>query len=88
MAKSIVGAQDFIEVYINAPLEICEARDVKGLYQKARKREIKGFTGIDSPYEAPENPAIEVLTNQLSIEEAADLILNHIRPLIMYNQPD
>lgn len=88
MAKSIVGAQDFIEVYINAPLEVCEARDVKGLYQKARKGEIKGFTGIDSPYEAPENPAVEVLTNQLSIEEAADLILNHIRPLIMYNQPD
>ena len=88
MAKSIVGAQDFIEVYINTPLEICEARDVKGLYKKARKGEIKGFTGIDSPYEAPENPAVEVLTNQLSIEEAADLVLNHIRPLIMYNQPD
>ena len=70
MAKNIVGPEDFIEIYVNAPLEVCEQRDVKGLYVKARKGEIKGFTGIDSPYEAPEAPALEVRTDKLSLEEA------------------
>ena len=73
-AKEIIGTDDFIEVFINTPLEICEARDVKGLYKKARKGEIKGFTGIDSPYEAPPNPAIDVPTENKSIEESAGMI--------------
>ena len=83
-AKEIVGESDFIEIYINAPLEVCEARDVKGLYKKARKGEIKGFTGIDSPYEAPENPAIEIKTADCSIEEAVEQLYDFILPLISY----
>ena len=55
-AKDIIGEKDFVEVFINTPLEVCEARDVKGLYKKARKGEIKGFTGIDAPFEAPPPP--------------------------------
>ncbi|WP_407655349.1 adenylyl-sulfate kinase [Aureispira anguillae] len=82
MAKDIIGAEDFIEIYINTPLEICEARDVKGLYQKARKGEIKGFTGIDAPYEAPLNPDVEVKTANLTIEESVDLIYNHLSEII------
>lgn len=86
MAKEIVGATDFIEVYINTPLEICEARDVKGLYKKARKGEIKGFTGIDAPYEAPINPNIEVKTDDLTIEESVDVIYNYLLEHIRLKQ--
>lgn len=82
MAKEIIGAEDFLEIFVNAPLEVCEARDVKGLYKKARKGEIKGFTGIDAPYEAPENPALEVRTDQLSLEEAGQQILTYIQAII------
>jgi adenylylsulfate kinase len=81
-AKSIIGEADFIEIYINTPLEVCEARDVKGLYAKARKGEIKGFTGIDSPYEAPEEAALEVQTVDQSIEGSANKILDYILPII------
>lgn len=81
-AKEIIGADDFVEIYINTPLEVCEARDVKGLYQKARSGEIKGFTGIDAPYEAPPNPALEVPTHNKSIEESAGMIYDYILPLI------
>ena len=77
-AKEIIGAADFIEVYINTPLEICEARDVKGLYKKARSGAIKGFTGIDAPYEAPVNPDVEVKTAGQSIEESVNTIYQHI----------
>jgi len=83
-AKSIIGEDDFIEIYINAPLEVCEQRDVKGLYKKARKGEIKGFTGIDSPYEAPENPALEIKSNKLSVEESVEMIFNFLLPIIKY----
>ncbi len=83
-AEGIVGATDFIEVFINTPLEICEARDVKGLYKKARKGEIKGFTGIDAPYEAPENPALNVKTANKSIEASVQEIFEYIFPLITY----
>lgn len=83
-AAEIVGETDFIEIFINTPLEICEARDVKGLYKKARKGEIKGFTGIDAPYEAPENPALNVKTANKSIEESVQEIFDYILPLITY----
>ncbi len=83
-ARSIVGPEDFIEIYINAPLEVCEKRDVKGLYQKARKGEIKGFTGIDSPYEAPESPALEIRTDELSLEESVERIFQHIQAIIRF----
>lgn len=82
MAKNIIGPTDFIEIYINTPLEVCEARDVKGLYKKARKGEIKGFTGIDAPYEAPIDPALEVKTENLSIEESVDLIYQYLLNII------
>jgi len=84
LARGIVGAEDFIEIYINAPIEVCEARDVKGLYQKARAGLIKGFTGIDDPYEAPENPNIEIRTDQMTIEASAMRIMEHLRPLVTY----
>lgn len=81
-AKQVIGEADFLEIYINAPLEVCEARDVKGLYKKARKGEIKGFTGIDSPYEAPENPFLEIKTDELNLEESVNLIFEKLRPQI------
>ncbi len=81
-AKEIIGAADFVEVFVNTPLEICEERDVKGLYKKARAGEIKDFTGIDSPFEAPENPDVDVKTAHLSIEESANQILEVILPQI------
>ncbi|MCH2045221.1 MAG: adenylyl-sulfate kinase [Saprospiraceae bacterium] len=82
MAKDIIGEADFVEIYVNAPLEVCEKRDVKGLYAKARSGAIKGFTGIDAPYEAPEQPFIEIRTDEMSIEEAVDAIYNKIVAVI------
>ena len=67
-AKQIIGPEDFIEVFIDTPLEICEARDVKGLYKKARAGEIPDFTGIHAPYEAPLQPEIHILTGSMSVE--------------------
>lgn len=84
MAKEIIGSDDFIEIYINAPLEVCEKRDVKGLYKKARNGEIKGFTGIDAPYEAPLNPNLEIKTDQLSIMEACQQIITFVQPLVTH----
>jgi adenylylsulfate kinase len=84
MAEGVVGEDDFVEVYINTPLDICEKRDVKGLYQKARKGEIKGFTGIDSPYEAPVNPAIEIKTQNQTIEESVNQLFDFLLPIIKY----
>jgi len=86
MAKAIIGRDDFIEVFVNSPFEVCENRDVKGLYTKARNGEIKYFTGIDSPYEVPVNPDIEVLTNQSTIEESVAQILEYILPRIEYKE--
>jgi adenylylsulfate kinase len=82
MAKEIVGVKDFFEILIDTPLEECENRDVKGLYKKARAGEIKGFTGIDSPFEKPINPSLIVSTNQSIQESAAQLtsfILKHVK---------
>ncbi len=84
-AKSIIGSEDFIEIYINTPLEVCESRDVKGLYKKARKGEIEGFTGIDSPYEVPEEPDLEIKTEQQSIQESVAIILEYVIPIIKLN---
>jgi len=82
IAKDIIGAENFIEVYINASVDTCEGRDVKGLYQKARKGEIKDFTGISAPFEAPESAEIEINTDQLSIDESVQKVLNYILPII------
>lgn len=82
MAKKIIGAEDFIEVFINTPLEICEQRDVKGLYAKARKGEIMNFTGIDAPYEAPESPDLEIKTVKKDVDTCVSEILAYLRPRI------
>ena len=82
IAKEIIGAENFIEVYINASVDTCEKRDIKGLYQKARKGEIKDFTGISAPFEAPEYPEIEINTAQLSIDESVQKVLDYILPII------
>ncbi len=84
MAKKIIGRENFIEVFINAPLEVCEKRDPKGLYKKVRAGEIKNFTGIDSPFEAPEKPEIELKTDELSIEDSALKALEIILPIVEY----
>ena len=78
MAKEIVGGVDFSEIYVNTSIDVCEQRDVKGLYQKARNGEIKGFTGIDSPYEAPIKAALEIRTDEQSIEESVAEVLDFI----------
>ncbi|MBZ9729090.1 adenylyl-sulfate kinase [Salegentibacter sp. JZCK2] len=78
-AKDIIGEEDFIEVFVNTSLETCEKRDVKGLYKKARAGEIKNFTGIDSPYEKPVNPDIEINTEKENLEEAANRIIKLLR---------
>lgn len=75
LAKSIIGADDLVEVYVNTSLEECEKRDVKGLYKKARSGKIKNFTGLDAPYEAPEMPDVDVPTAGRSVEECADQVL-------------
>jgi len=77
-----INAENFIEVYINASVETCENRDIKGLYKKARKGEIKDFTGISAPFEAPENPKIEINTSELSIDESVQKVLDYILPII------
>ena len=83
-AKGIIGEENYIEVFINAPLAVCEERDTKGLYEKARKGEIRNFTGIDSPFEAPLNPDIELKTDKLSVEESVDKVLDYILPYLKY----
>ncbi|SFN46697.1 adenylylsulfate kinase [Bizionia echini] len=78
--RSIVKDVNFVEIYINTSVEECERRDVKGLYKKARAGEIKNMTGISAPYEAPENPDIEINTETESIEGAAKRIVDYITP--------
>ena len=77
--RSMVGSGHFVEVFVDTPLEVCESRDAKGMYQKARRGEIKGFTGIDDPYESPENPEITLDTVAQSPEENARIIIDHLR---------
>lgn len=81
MAAGIIGKEDFLEVYVCTPLEVCEQRDVKGLYAKARRGEIKDFTGVSAPFEAPASPALSLDTSVLTVEESVakvlELILNH-----------
>lgn len=79
MASDIIGPEDFLEVFVNTPLAVCEARDVKGLYAKARAGEIKNFTGIDSPYEAPESPFLDLKTENHTVEASAAEVVQAIR---------
>ena len=81
MVREMMAECEFIEIHVDTPLEVAEARDVKGLYRKARAGEPRNFTGVDSPYEPPEDPDIVVNTVTMSVEEAADHIIRHILPL-------
>jgi len=78
-ARSI--CDDFVEVYVKTPVEVCIERDVKGMYKKALNGEIKGFTGIDDPYEEPENPELIVETDKETLEESTNKVLNKLREL-------
>jgi adenylylsulfate kinase len=77
--RSLFSEGEFIEVFVDCPLEECERRDPKKLYEKARRGEIKDFTGIDSPYEAPESPELTIQTGSLSVEEAVETILSYLK---------
>ena len=81
LAREIIGEDDFKEVFVSTPLEECERRDVKGLYARARRGEVKDFTGISAPFEVPENPTLEIDTSRLSLEESVKRVVE----LIMKN---
>jgi adenylylsulfate kinase len=82
MAKEIIGQDDFLEVFVSAPLEICETRDVKGLYAKARKGEIQEFTGISSPFDIPPDPDLVIKTDVMSVEASVQCALDFVLPKI------
>ena len=77
-AKEIIGTENFIEIYVSTPIDECERRDVKGLYKKAREGAIPNFTGIGSPYEAPQNPDITIDTSECSVEDAVDYVMEEL----------
>jgi adenylylsulfate kinase len=83
-AMEIIGKENFIEIYVSTPIEVCEERDTKGLYKKAREGKIKNFTGIDSPFEPPVSPDVEVDTSILTIEESLDRIIKIVLPKITF----
>ncbi|SFF61870.1 adenylylsulfate kinase [Fontimonas thermophila] len=79
MIRKIMPPGEFFEVYVHAPLDLCESRDPKGLYKKARAGQIKNFTGIDSPYEAPENPELTINTGELTVEQSVQKLLAFLK---------
>lgn len=85
MARKIIGAERFIEIHLSADIGVCEERDPKGLYRKARAGEIPEFTGITSPYETPENPELAIDTGRLSVEASVTAIIGKITPLLRQN---
>jgi adenylylsulfate kinase len=85
-AKQIIGEDNFIEVFVNTSLAVCEERDVKGLYKKARAGKIKNFTGIDSPYEKPENPDLILNSDNMTIEESVNKCLEYLLPIISFKK--
>jgi adenylylsulfate kinase len=85
MAAEIIGKDDFLEIYVSTPLEVCESRDVKGLYAKARRGEVKEFTGISAPFDIPEHPALSLDTSKLSVEESVKLLLERILPKVQFD---
>ena len=87
MASDIIGADSFLEVYVSTPIEECERRDVKGLYAKARRGEIKNFTGISAPFEAPMSPALDLDTSKLSLQESVERLLEMILPKVSIPTP-
>ncbi len=85
MARDIIGSEDFIEIYVSTPLEVCERRDVKGLYARARRGEVKDFTGISAPFEIPEHPAMSVDTSRQPLEESVKQVINMIANKLQQN---
>lgn len=86
MAANIIGKENFLEIFVSTPIEECERRDVKGLYAKARRGEIKNFTGISAPFEAPANPTLSIDTSKLSVEESVNKLLELILPKISFKK--
>jgi adenylylsulfate kinase len=85
--RALMGPGEFIEVFVDTPLEICEARDPKGLYKKARAGEISNFTGLDAPYEVPENPEVHLETANLSVDEAAAQVIRYLDEQNILGEP-
>lgn len=84
ITRQVIGKQNLVEVFVNTPIEECERRDVKGLYQKARRGEIKDFTGISAPFDAPINPDVELITEDRTIYETVQEVLRYILPKVKY----
>ena len=82
IARSIIGEEDYLEIFVDTSLEVCEERDTKGLYAKARAGEIENFTGVNAPFEVPEHPSLKVKTENMTVEESAKVILDHILPIV------
>ena len=80
-AREIIGSDNFIETYVKCTLDVCEERDVKGMYKKARNNEIKSFTGIDDPYDVPKNPELIIETEEKSLDESAEEILTYLKSI-------
>jgi len=87
LVRNMVHHGEFLEIFCNAPIEVCEQRDVKGLYQKARRGEIKNFTGISSPYEAPTNPELIVDTGTVPLSNCVDQVIELLRSRTVLNEP-
>ncbi len=85
--RRLMGPSEFIEVFVDTPLEICEARDPKGLYKKARAGEISNFTGLDAPYEAPTSPEVHLKTENISVDEAAGLVVRYLEETHILGEP-
>lgn len=82
--RSIVGDEDFLEIYVSTPIEVCEIRDIKGLYQKARAGIIKEFTGISAPFEIPQNVILSIDTSDKSVDECVNILLNKVLAEVTY----
>ena len=82
MAANIIGKENFMEVFVSTPIEACEKRDVKGLYAKARRGEIRNFTGVSAPFEVPLHPALSLDTSILSVEESVNKLLELVLPRV------
>jgi len=88
LARGIIGKEDFIEIYVNTPVEVCEQRDVKGLYAKARRGEIKDFTGVNAPFEEPVQADIVLQSGNMSIYECVKLVLEQVLPKVAHIKAD
>lgn len=84
VAQELIGNDDFLEIFINTPYSVCEQRDVKGLYAKARKGEIKNFTGLDSPFEEPDAAFLDIKTENMSIEESVNILVEAVIEELKY----